>query len=543
MFQSKDKKERRQQKSVSSEKIQVDTALLFRKKSRNLRKTTTMTHWRLLLVVLLGIILCIRAMEPMEETADMASSTSTSTPTCEAENPSSCEAETANDTPPKLTKEDDMYEKLIEWIRSHKLGIVSEKLEIRRADPEDASSGYGLFVKESVKKGELLYSIPWDLIITPDTGSYEATSFSCGTTRTLIQEAKKGNESSFYPYMRVFEEWDRYKAPLIEDWTEPGKDLLETITGTRLPPQNWREDGYWIFEWHKFCAGGSDELSEKAAMFVETRAEDALLVPLFDMSNHANGKAINVVLEIEHLEFFDGLAHRDIEAGEQLNHSYNLCENCGSRITSGYGTPQLFRDYGFVEQYPQRWNFGEGVRFDMNITPDKKIGINWITGFSPTRRGGLILEEEKDRLDRVLSVFMDLTKDHSLPTHEYETCKRYLHAVYTAVYSACATIQMDFDEKASKENDKLNVEDGSNATMDEEPSNSNSDTKDNNSSDEELEDAISEDDVSDEELEDDDSDEELDDDDDYSDEELEDYYSDEELDALEELNAMLGMKN
>eukprot|EP00978_Attheya_sp_CCMP212_P005461 scaffold12235_cov44-Attheya_sp.AAC.7 len=328
-------------------------------------------------------------------------------------------------------------------------------------------------------------------------------------------------------------------------------------------------------------------------MFVETHAEDALLVPLFDMSNHGNGDAINMVLEIEHFEFFDGLAHRDIEAGEQLNHSYNLCENCGSRITSGYGTPQLFRDYGFVEQYPQRWIFGEGVHFDVTKTPDGKLGIGWINGFSPTRRGGLILEEEKDRLDRVMSVFMDLTKDLSLPTHEYETCKRYLHAVYTAVYSACGAIQMNLAEKASKEKDKLNVEDGSNATLDEapsntnsdtntlnvedgsdatldeEPSNNNSDTKDNNNSDEELEDDTSEDDVSDEELEDDISDEEpeddtseddISDDDDYdeeledddydeelddddSDEELDDDYSDEDLEALAEINMILGVKN
>ena len=135
-----------------------------------------------------------------------------------------------------------MYEELIEWIRSHEDGIVSEKLEIRRADPSDPASGHTIFIKESIKKGELLYSIPWDLIITADEDDYQSTAVSCPTTRMLIQEAKKGKESSFYPYLRVFEEWDRYKTPLIEDWTEPGKDLVETITGTRLPPQNWRDD-------------------------------------------------------------------------------------------------------------------------------------------------------------------------------------------------------------------------------------------------------------------------------------------------------------
>ena len=41
---------------------------------------------------------------------------------------------------------------------------------------------------------------------------------------------------------------------------------------------------------------------------------------------------------------------RDIKAGEQIYNSYNLCESCGGR-TKSYGTPEILRDYGFVEQY------------------------------------------------------------------------------------------------------------------------------------------------------------------------------------------------
>jgi hypothetical protein len=380
---------------------------------------------------------------------------STSTSPFEAKNPEntvSCEAETENCTLPKSTKEDDMYEELIEWIRSHEDGIVSEKLEIRRADPSDPASGHTIFIKESIKKGELLYSIPWDLIIIADEDDYQSTAVSCPTTRMLIQEAKKGKESSFYPYLRVFEEWDRYKAPLIEDWTEPGKDLVETITGTRLPPQNWRDDeGYWMFEWLNDCDGDSDALSEKAFMFVETRAEDELLVPLYDMTNHANGDAVNVFLDIEYFQCFNAVAHRDIEAGEQVNHSYNLCPDCGSRITSGYGTPHLFRDYGFVEQFPQRWDFHEIARFDLMRKSNMEVEVVWSDGLYPTRWGQLFLEEEKDRLEGVVSRFDDRTKDLSLPTHEYETSKRYLNALYTAVYSACAAMEMYLNDEESTE--------------------------------------------------------------------------------------------
>lgn len=43
--------------------------------------------------------------------------------------------------------------------------------------------------------------------------------------------------------------------------------------------------------------------------------------------------------------------NRDIIKGEQIYSSYNMCEDCGGRRYS-YGTPDILRDYGFVEQFP-----------------------------------------------------------------------------------------------------------------------------------------------------------------------------------------------
>lgn len=44
--------------------------------------------------------------------------------------------------------------------------------------------------------------------------------------------------------------------------------------------------------------------------------------------------------------------NRDIIKGEQICYSsYNMCEDCGGRKYS-YGTPDILRDYGFVEQFP-----------------------------------------------------------------------------------------------------------------------------------------------------------------------------------------------
>lgn len=49
-------------------------------------------------------------------------------------------------------------------------------------------------------------------------------------------------------------------------------------------------------------------------------------------------------------------AARDIPEGEELYTTYNMCADCQNRFM-GYGTPELLRDYGFVEGMPQRWFF------------------------------------------------------------------------------------------------------------------------------------------------------------------------------------------
>lgn len=54
------------------------------------------------------------------------------------------------------------------------------------------------------------------------------------------------------------------------------------------------------------------------------------------------------------------MATRDIDAGEQLQNSYNQCQWCQIYKNPGQAewfqvTPQIFELYGFVEFMPQRW--------------------------------------------------------------------------------------------------------------------------------------------------------------------------------------------
>ena len=79
------------------------------------------------------------------------------------------------------------------------------------------------------------------------------------------------------------------------------------------------------------------------------------MVPVFDMVNHRNGHWFNIDSNSAHEgKDITVKATRDIKAGEQLYLSYNECEDCDYAYT--YTGEQIARDYGFVEQYPQRWN-------------------------------------------------------------------------------------------------------------------------------------------------------------------------------------------
>jgi hypothetical protein len=57
-------------------------------------------------------------------------------------------------------------------------------------------------------------------------------------------------------------------------------------------------------------------------------------------------------------------AYRDIKAGEQLYLSYNECDDTDCEgIFRYYGTQEILVDYGFVEDFPQRWIWNEGIPF------------------------------------------------------------------------------------------------------------------------------------------------------------------------------------
>jgi spermidine synthase len=295
-------------------------------------------------------------------------------------------------------KEVPLAAKVAEWLHSVEGGFFSEKQEIRPVDDvtDGTNTFYGIFAKEFIAKGEMLAKIPWEYIITDEesdptlsANDLDGAVLKCGTVRNLAKEMNQvqtlgkyvkdpSSASKYGPYIQYL--LDQPQGLIPSDWSVKGRKLFQDILGGQrqtVPPiyaTSWLEE-----DWYEDCHGDpKDELSGKAAMLVVSRADDDLLVPVYDMYNHRNGKYYNTIMKPDRGHNYEVTARKDIQPGDQIYNSYNMCETCGGR-KNGYGTPEVFRDYGFLEDFPQRWNFEEqDFMFDLSVSETSgEIEVTW----------------------------------------------------------------------------------------------------------------------------------------------------------------------
>jgi len=261
---------------------------------------------------------------------------------------------------------------LIEWINSHPQGDIHPSLRIGREIPGDATSLLGLFVSSSaaaIEKGDIIAQIPWDHMIHPDTKYKKSKFFSCRAIYNIAKELKLGDKSSRAPYVRYLLTQPRGIMP--GEWTKAGQTFLSTILANgALPPyeDTWKSPhGLYDTEWIDECSGDEDDEVQTAAYWLaSSRDEDTLMVPIYDMANHSNDpKKLNTLSykPNEPGDAFRFVATRNILPGEQIYNSYNRCNACSDvneddcETFSFYRTPDVFVHFGFVEDYPQNWEF------------------------------------------------------------------------------------------------------------------------------------------------------------------------------------------
>jgi hypothetical protein len=240
-----------------------------------------------------------------------------------------------------------------------------------------------------------------------------------------------------------------------------------------------------LFEehWVDACGGNKDDVLEASALAMTMRrAWGDKLVPVFDVIGHRNGEHTNAhhtpVEQGPEQEGVRVYASRSLEPGEEVLITYNFCEECRNRRLE-YGTPELFRDYGFVERLPQRWVFffksHDPIVFDLEEQDEndkKKHLVRWSGQYRlPTEPEDVeFFTREAARLE-ALGKTPALTKnDRKLSDHEYATIVQYHQALLTALKVGVESIKegvgkgefeiMDTHEQLDREEEELREEDG-----------------------------------------------------------------------------------
>ena len=358
--------------------------------------------------------------------------------------------DSAPNTPLYTTKTDQYVQDMIDWVHT-KGGFVNEKVEIRRSNPADDHSYYGMFAKKNISKKEIILDIPHECVIGLDnTRKNKYYKDLCSLARKLLHEINLGPQSEYAPFVKYLA--DQPYGQLPATYSPAGKGLLLKIVGnpghSSLPPYessvNWIHDHF-----DKSCIQQGDDYpsQEHAVALVAQRGWDTVLCPLFDMINHHNGLINTESTSVYDSKGFKVRSTKEILAGEEVYSTYDKCLDCGD-TASYWGTPEIFREYGFVETYPQRWFFAKSKnmpRIAFEISQVSRNGVSslevsWIRGHSPKQDGLKFLKDHKERLDKVYHDYILPSKEGDVvPKNEWSMIAQYHSAMGTAISLAIQT--------------------------------------------------------------------------------------------------------
>jgi len=415
--------------------------------------------------------------------------------------PKSAGKETNVTSNPKVKdiKHIDHGKALMDWLKMSNEGFFHENLEIRRTG-EEGSPYYGMFSTNVIHKNDLMIKIPRAFLVHPAEGfvvgdivqkefgglyypgvisgvnpdgtfridyddgekeeaakeeEIEIVSDECKTVDFLTKEMKLGSKSKLSPYINYLNSQPRGQLP--SGWSKAGKKLFLQIVGARpgedvgvLPPYEPKPLGH-VEAYQEDC-NSLDPFDEHAYLLLLQRGWDDLMIPVFDMMSHGNGHWLNTKIPNSVHDVNRPIvvqASRDIQAGEEIFTTYNFCEDCGNRKL-WYGTPELLRDYGFVERYPQRWVFpNQDTIFDLDLErndkgvpikteqhPAGKVSLKWERGYKLTPENAVFFVDQLERLGRLGETVFKTNVDNEVPEHEWEFLLQFRSSMEAAMQMA-----------------------------------------------------------------------------------------------------------
>jgi len=346
----------------------------------------------------------------------------------------------------------------------------------------------GVFAKEDIEAEELLMRIPREAFIhvldmeerkeVDDTWSAFYHNM-CLLTKKLKEEMETGEDSPRAPYVRFLKSQQRGQIPAL--WSAPSKNLLRPLLPYEDPPTEAELANHtprsnsvdWIDDHLKStCISPTDPSDEQIVALVKQRGYDDALIPLWDMFNHANGRYTNTrQTSVRDAEGVRVYASKEIRAGDEVFASYDRCADC-EFVNLVWGTPEIFRDFGFVEPYPHRYHLEERIWFEI-VEVDEKDGdkgndgdgsgfrVLWDDGITwpdvdnygnPDREGIEFLEREVTKFESALARMSEV------PEEERGMVSQYISTVIfdykLAIAAAERDLELEEEDEDSSDDDE-----------------------------------------------------------------------------------------
>ena len=172
------------------------------------------------------------------------------------------------------------------------------------------------------------------------------------------------------------------------------------------------------------------------------------MIPIYDLVNHHNGD-VNTENTSIHSDALRVRTNRKVKAGEEILATYDKCRDCQG-VHEYWGTPEILRDFGFVEPYPHRFHFHEtGVSIEIDRAEHedgkKHYFIDWLSP-RPGYDAIQIMTAHQERLQSIeeTTEFQVLKRDVS--DREWTILMEYRDALVTALTVAIVDAGVVSDE-------------------------------------------------------------------------------------------------
>ena len=316
------------------------------------------------------------------------------------------------------SENDQMLQRLISWFQE-KGGVIHPKVEIRLTDPNIPDSYGGVFAIDDIEEGEDIFVLPPETVISEDDAITNHRQPLCIMVERILKEKELGNSSEFGPYIDYIFTQQQNILPYF--WSKDGQEalteLIESDEYIDLPPNM---DFLPDFLNEDICSDYMEKYPEyfTAAEILLSRGWETVMLPFCDMINHFN--------DIDNIDFtwmYTGgtvraFAKKDIAKGEELFHSYTH-SNGGPKNHKLFGTPEVMRDYGFLEPDHQRWHFNAFDRSTIIIRADGSS--KWIDSVRKYRSEDLVAFFDY-QYQRVSNLTFP---QKGMPQHEYDLFTAY----------------------------------------------------------------------------------------------------------------------